>query len=36
LATLYDGDIAVKSEPDVGSTFTVTMRNSLKAQDEKK
>jgi len=23
---LYDGDISVKSLPDVGSTFTVTLR----------
>jgi two-component system, sensor histidine kinase and response regulator len=36
LAMLYNGDIAVKSEPGVGSTFTVTMRNSLKAQNEQK
>ncbi|NLH48019.1 MAG: response regulator [Myxococcales bacterium] len=27
IAQLYHGDVAVKSEPDVGSTFTVTLRS---------
>lgn len=27
IAQLYRGDVAVKSEPDVGSTFTVTLRS---------
>ncbi len=31
LVTLYSGEIAVKSKPDVGSTFTVTLHNNLKA-----
>jgi signal transduction histidine kinase len=26
LATIYDGEIRVDSEPDVGSTFTVTLQ----------
>jgi signal transduction histidine kinase len=26
IVTLYEGDIAAKSQPDVGSTFTVTLR----------
>jgi signal transduction histidine kinase len=26
VASLYDGDVTVKSQPDVGSTFTVTLR----------
>ena len=26
IASLYDGEIAVESAPDVGSTFTVTLR----------
>jgi len=26
IVTLYDGEIAAKSQPDVGSTFTVTLR----------
>ncbi len=36
LAMLYDGDILVKSEPGVGSVFTINMRNGLKAQNEQK
>jgi signal transduction histidine kinase len=31
LVTLYNGEIAVQSKPDVGSTFTVTIQNSVKA-----
>ena len=31
LVTLYNGDITVKSKPDIGSTFTVTLRNNPKA-----
>jgi two-component system, sensor histidine kinase and response regulator len=31
LITLYNGDITVKSKPDIGSTFTVTLHKSLKA-----
>ncbi len=31
LVTLYSGEIAVKSKPDVGSTFTVTLHNNLRA-----
>jgi two-component system sensor histidine kinase/response regulator len=31
LVTLYDGDINVKSKPDVGSTFTATIHNGVKA-----
>ena len=30
LATIYNGDIVVKSEPDVGSTFTVTLHPASK------
>ncbi len=33
LVTLYEGEIAVKSQPDVGSTFTVTLRNRPKAEN---
>jgi two-component system, sensor histidine kinase and response regulator len=35
LVTLYDGDITVKSQPDVGSTFTVILHNRSKQQDGK-
>ena len=37
LVTLYDGNIAAKSQPDVGSTFTVTLRRNSepKAVDSK-
>jgi len=28
---LYNGEIAVKSKPDVGSTFTATLHNEPKA-----
>ncbi len=31
LVTLYNGDITVKSKPDVGSTFTATLHNGVKA-----
>ncbi len=31
LVTLYNGEITVKSKPDIGSTFTVTLHNTLKA-----
>ena len=31
LVTLYNGDVTVKSKPDIGSTFTVTLRNNPKA-----
>lgn len=30
LATIYKGDVAVKSQPDVGSTFFVTLRRDTK------
>jgi two-component system, sensor histidine kinase and response regulator len=38
IVTLYDGDIAAKSQPDVGSTFTVTLRRNSepKAGDQGK
>jgi two-component system, sensor histidine kinase and response regulator len=29
IVTLYDGEIGAKSQPDVGSTFTVTLRRNL-------
>jgi len=29
LATLYGGDVAVASEPDAGTTFTVTLKNEI-------
>lgn len=32
LATLYDGDVAVTSEPDVGTTFTVTLHDAPPAE----
>jgi two-component system, sensor histidine kinase and response regulator len=31
LVTLYNGEITVKSKPDIGSVFTVTLQNTLKA-----
>jgi len=31
IVMLYNGDIAVKSKPDVGSTFTATLHNNPKA-----
>jgi two-component system, sensor histidine kinase and response regulator len=31
LVTLYNGEISVKSQPDVGSTFTATLQRNLKA-----
>ena len=31
IVTLYNGEITVKSKPDVGSTFTVTLHNNPKA-----
>jgi two-component system, sensor histidine kinase and response regulator len=31
IVTLYDGDITVKSKPDIGSTFTATVYNRVKA-----
>jgi len=31
LVTLYRGEITVKSKPDAGSTFTVTLQNNLRA-----
>ena len=31
LVTLYNGEITVKSKPDIGSAFTVTLHNTLKA-----
>jgi two-component system sensor histidine kinase/response regulator len=36
LVALYDGEIQVKSQPDAGSTFTVTLSSSLKTQNEQK
>lgn len=35
LVTLYDGEITVRSQPDVGSTFTVTLRKCLNPQSGK-
>ena len=34
LVTLYEGDIAAKSQPDVGSTFTVTLRGNVEPNPE--
>jgi signal transduction histidine kinase len=31
LVTLYNGDITVKSKPDIGSTFTVTLYGNVNA-----
>jgi two-component system sensor histidine kinase/response regulator len=36
LVALYDGEILVKSQPDAGSAFTVTLRDSLSRQNEQK
>jgi signal transduction histidine kinase len=30
LALMYGGDVAVTSQPDIGSTFTVTLQRDLK------
>ncbi len=35
LVTLYNGDIVVKSQPDVGSTFAVTLLSNGSQKDEK-
>jgi signal transduction histidine kinase len=34
IVTLYDGDIAAKSQPDVGSTFTVSLRRNVEPKQE--